>query len=77
MNLGTWRPVYWLPFGLDAIAFVLVFFFYHPIDQYIHEEGKTTWDQVKETDFVGCLLFIAGLALLLVGISFGGNQYPW
>lgn len=75
--LGTWRPVFWVPFGLDCIAITLVFFFYHPINQYIHEEGKSALAQVLELDFVGLLIWIAGIVLFLLGISFGGGKYPW
>ncbi|OCK73556.1 trichothecene efflux pump [Lepidopterella palustris CBS 459.81] len=74
---GSWRPVFWLCFALDVVSLLLVFFFYWPMNQYIREEGKTTWDQVKETDFVGCFLFVAGLVLFLLGISFGGAEFPW
>ena len=62
---------------MDCTSLLLVFFFYHPLNQYIHEEGKTAWGQVKETDFGGCFLFISGIVLFLLGISFGGNQFPW
>jgi len=77
LNSGSWRLVFWLPLALDAVALILVFFFYHPLNQYIHEEGKSQWKQVREMDFVGCFFFIAGIVLFLLGISFGGNQYPW
>lgn len=77
INANFWRGVFWLPFALDCTALGLVFFFYHPLNQYIHEEGKTTWDQIKATDFGGCFLFITGIVLFLLGISFGGKQYPW
>ena len=30
-----------------------------------------------EMDFVGLFMFIASCSLLLVGINFGGRQYPW
>jgi hypothetical protein len=66
-----------LSFALDAASFILVFLFYHPINQYIHEEGKTTWDQVLQLDYVGVLLWTAGIVLFLLGISFGGGEFPW
>lgn len=74
---GSWRPIFWLPFALNIIAFVLVFFFYRPMNQYIKEEGKTRWDQLKETDWLGNTLFIGGVVLFLVGLSFGGTTFPW
>lgn len=47
------------------------------MNQYIHEEGKSRLDQVRESDWIGIFLFIAGIVLVLVGISFGGTKYPW
>jgi hypothetical protein len=55
----------------------LVFFFYHPVNQYIHEEGKTVWQQALSLDWVGTILLISGLVLFLLGITFGGGQFPW
>jgi len=74
---GSWRPIYWFPFALDTLSLVLTFFWYHPVNQYIHEEGASTWQQILETDFVGSFVFIAGLVLFLLGLSFGGSRYPW
>ncbi|OCK74612.1 trichothecene efflux pump [Lepidopterella palustris CBS 459.81] len=74
---GSWRPIYWFPMALDAASLILTFFFYHPVNQYIHEVGTSTWAQILETDFVGCFVFIAGLVLFLLGLSFGGSRYPW
>jgi hypothetical protein len=51
--------------------------FYHPINQYITEEGKTRWKQVKSFDYIGISLFTASLVLFLLGLSFGGTTYPW
>jgi hypothetical protein len=33
--------------------------------------------QLKDFDFVGCLLFTAGLLLFVMGLSWGGSLYPW
>ncbi|GAB7356262.1 hypothetical protein MBLNU459_g7073t1 [Dothideomycetes sp. NU459] len=74
---GSWRPIFWLPFAINILAFVLIFFFYRPMNQYIREEGKTQWDQLKETDFIGNFAFVAGVVLFLVGLSFGGTTFPW
>lgn len=74
---ASWRAAYWLPFGLDVVGLLLVFFFYHPINQFIHEEGKSKLDQVKELDWVGLALFASGLTLFLLGIAFGGTIFPW
>jgi uncharacterized membrane protein YfcA len=59
------------------MALVLVFFYYRPIDQRIREEGKTTLQQLKSLDVVGLLGFVAGLLAFLLGITFGGQIFPW
>lgn len=63
--------------AINIISFLLVFFFYHPKNQFIHEEGRTVWDQVKDMDWVGVFLVTAGVVLFLLGVSFGGSKYPW
>ena len=39
--------------------------------------GKTRWEQFKELDFVGIVLFITGVIVFLIGLSWGGGTYPW
>lgn len=74
---SSWRTVYWIIFAIYATALILVFFFYRPINQHILEEGKTQWSQVLELDFLGLFLYASGLVLFLLGLSFGGNNFPW
>lgn len=73
----SWRSIYWLAFAMNAFAGVLVFLFYHPVNQYIREEGKTVWQQVLSLDWIGTFLLLSGLVLFLLGITFGGGQFPW
>jgi MFS family permease len=73
----SWRDVYWIIFAVNAGSFVLIFFYYRPMNQYIKEEGRTRFQQVQHLDWIGFLLFLAGLVLFLLGISFGGTQFPW
>lgn len=51
---------------------------YHPptYDQ-LHVQGKTKWQQFKELDFIGIFLFVAGIIVFLIGLSWGGTTYPW
>jgi len=34
-------------------------------------------EQFKRLDFIGTVLFIGGLATFLIGLSWGGQSYPW
>ncbi|OCK77155.1 trichothecene efflux pump [Lepidopterella palustris CBS 459.81] len=77
VKYASWRAAYWFPFAMNCTALLLVFFFYHPVNQYIHEEGKTPWQQVLALDWIGTFLLVSGLLLFLLGITFGGGQFPW
>ena len=33
--------------------------------------------QFKDFDFIGCILFTAGLLLFVMGLSWGGSLYAW
>ena len=73
-----WRWSYYIGIIFSVIALALFQFLYHPptYDQ-LHVQGKTKWQQFKELDFVGIFLFIAGVILFLIGLSWGGTTYPW
>lgn len=66
-----WRAVYWFCFSLEVVTTICVFFFYHPPSfKTKHEhDAKSKMDLLRKLDYVGLLLFAAGLTLLLMGIS--------
>lgn len=67
-----------MPLIVECLAFLLVLVCYWPPDFLgLHPEGKTRRQQFMELDFLGLLLLGGGLTVFLVGISFGGNPYPW
>lgn len=73
-----WRWCFYIGAILSGITTLLYFFFYHPPTYtQLHVQGKTKWQQVKELDYVGMFLFVAGSVLFLVGISWGGTTRPW
>ncbi|KAF2712393.1 trichothecene efflux pump [Pleomassaria siparia CBS 279.74] len=73
-----WRWSYYLGIILSSITLILYQFLYHPptYDQ-LHVHGKTRWQQFKELDFVGIVLFITGVIVFIIGLSWGGSTYPW
>ncbi|GAP85261.1 putative trichothecene efflux pump [Rosellinia necatrix] len=75
-NLG-WRWTYHINTIVVAVAVVLLFFFYHPPTFDLLHERKTKRQVLKQLDYVGTFLWIAGLTLFLIGISVGGTVYPW
>lgn len=63
-----WRWNYYLnciTCGLSAILFTL---FYFPPGYNQLNKGKSRWEQVKKLDYVGLVLYSAGLVLLLLGL---------
>jgi MFS family permease len=75
---AKWRWSYYLGIIFSGLTMILYQFFYHPptYDQ-LHMHGKSKWQMFKELDFVGIFLFIAGCVLFLIGLSWGGQAYPW
>jgi len=73
-----WRWSYYLGVIMSVIALVLYQVFYHPPTYaQLHVQGKSKWQQFKELDFGGLVIFVAGMVLSIVGLSWGGGTYPW
>jgi hypothetical protein len=72
-----WRWSYYVNLILTGLAIILAVVFYHPpVFEQLHT--RTSKRKVlKELDYLGMLLFVAGLVLFLIGLSWGGQLYPW
>ncbi|KAK5705984.1 hypothetical protein LTR17_021195 [Elasticomyces elasticus] len=72
-----WRWSYYINLILSGLAIILAVAFYHPpIFEQLHT--RTSKRKVlRELDYLGMLLFVAGLVLFLIGLSWGGVIYPW
>lgn len=44
-------------------------------EKYAHK--KTKRQVIEDFDFIGLILFVGGLLIFLMGISWGGSYYPW
>jgi len=56
--------------AINVIAIVLYFFFYHPPTyELLHVNGKSKWKQLKSFDWIGSILFTAGLTIFLIGLN--------
>lgn len=56
----------------------LWFFFYHPPSYtQLHGKKSSKVAELNKVDWLGLVLLITGLALFLVGISWGGPAQPW
>jgi predicted MFS family arabinose efflux permease len=72
-----WRWSFYLDIIATGLSVLLFFFFYHPPDFKLLHKNRSRMEQLKRTDFVGLFLFSGGLAVFLIGLSWGSGTYPW
>ncbi|EMD95137.1 hypothetical protein COCHEDRAFT_1129359, partial [Bipolaris maydis C5] len=73
---STWR---WIGLWIGLWAFIglaLVAFFYHPPPR-ANSQGMSRKQILAEIDYVGGFLSVAGMILFMMGMQWGGYQYPW
>ncbi|KAF5004796.1 hypothetical protein FDECE_8735 [Fusarium decemcellulare] len=75
-SLG-WRWCFYINIIDVGLAIILLFFFYHPPTFELLHERKTKRQMLKDLDYLGIFLWTAGLTIFLMGVSWGGNMYPW
>lgn len=73
----AWRGIFWLTVGTNAAAALCWFLFYHPPTFHMKNAHNTRLHLIKNFDYIGSLLFMAGFILFLMGLSWGGSAYPW
>lgn len=73
-----WRWPFYLGLIMNALSVALYYLCYHPPTYtMLHARRQTKVSVWKMLDVVGALLFTIGLLLLLLGLSWGGQIYPW
>ncbi|KAL4937888.1 hypothetical protein BDV06DRAFT_226516 [Aspergillus oleicola] len=74
-----WRVCYWWMFAFEALTAIMLFTFYRPPSfETMHlTDGKTKKQLLAALDYVGLLLFLAACILLLLGLNWGGRDFPW
>ncbi|ETS77956.1 hypothetical protein PFICI_10018 [Pestalotiopsis fici W106-1] len=75
-SLG-WRWCYYINIIAVGLAIVLLYLFYNPPTFELLHERKGKREILKRLDYLGIFLWTAGLTLFLMGVSLGGNIYPW
>ncbi|KAJ4303552.1 hypothetical protein N0V90_002450 [Kalmusia sp. IMI 367209] len=75
----NWRICYYIMIAFQTINLAMLWFFYHPPSFKVKqaEHGKTKRELLREFDWIGLFLFLAGCTLFIVGVSWGGTLYPW
>lgn len=72
-----WRGVYYLLIGVNALSLLCWILFYYPPTFHMKHGNSSKLRYVRHFDYVGAVLYAAGLLLFLMGLSWGGTVYPW
>lgn len=72
-----WRWCYYIMIVINFVSGVLFTLFYFPPTFSEKFSDRDKMQQLKRLDWAGMLLFTAGLFVFLLGLSWGGQQYPW
>jgi MFS family permease len=66
-----WRWVFWLTVITNGLAATCWFLFYTPPTFHMKHANETRMHLIKNFDYVGTFLFVAGFVLFLLGLSWG------
>lgn len=72
----SWRWVGLVIGLMAALAFCIITLFYHPPPR-PNSLGLTKKQSLGRIDWLGAVLGIGGITVFLVGINWGGQDYPW
>ncbi|HLY32094.1 MAG TPA: MFS transporter, partial [Ktedonobacterales bacterium] len=75
-DTATWRWVFYvnLPLGIVALVALVVWL---PANLSVRSTQARGWAAIRRIDILGALLAAAATVCLLVGLSWGGQTYPW
>ena len=71
-SLTSWRWCFWINLPVCGISFVLLLLF---LD--IKHEHTSLKDGAKAIDWIGIVTFLAFALMVLLGLNFGGVEFPW
>ncbi|KAK3081178.1 hypothetical protein LTS18_009373 [Coniosporium uncinatum] len=69
-----WRWAYYIMIIINFISGLLFYFFYFPPTFHMKFQERTVMQQLRDFDYVGTVLFVAGFTLFLLGLSWGGGE---
>jgi MFS family permease len=71
-----WRILWYISAGMYVIGFLVIFFLYNPPRRPM--ETEYDWKQkVRALDWIGYLLFSAGIILFSIALTWSNNPYSW
>ncbi|KAF5602905.1 drug facilitator PEP5 [Fusarium subglutinans] len=73
----TWRWSYYLNAFVYGTTTVLVTCFYHPPPTTLRRQQSRLDALFAQVDYFGIMLFVGSIASIMIGLTWGGNTYPW
>ncbi|KAF2404388.1 MFS multidrug transporter-like protein [Trichodelitschia bisporula] len=73
---GNWRYCGLISGVWAFLGTILIAFFYFPPPR-VNSQGLTNAEILRQIDWIGGFTSIAGLLLFMMGLQWGGYQYPW
>jgi len=71
-EFASWRWNFWVNLPFIGISFILILIY---LD--VHNPRTGVIDGIKAIDWFGTLSFLGLVLMLLLGLQFGGDLYPW
>ncbi|KAJ7918664.1 iron permease [Mycena leptocephala] len=69
---GQWRWIFYLNIPICGLTLVLVSLFLN-----LRTPSSSFATKIKKIDFVGNILVVASTTSVMIGLTWGGVQYPW
>ncbi|KAE9967482.1 hypothetical protein EG328_008172 [Venturia inaequalis] len=69
----SWRWCFYINLPLDGAAFLIILFFLNNL----HTPRTPIATGLRAIDWAGCLTIVGGTLMLLLGLQFGGEAFPW
>ncbi|OAA60363.1 Fungal trichothecene efflux pump [Niveomyces insectorum RCEF 264] len=73
----SWRGVYYILIGVNGLGLLCWVLFYHPPTFEMKHRNASKMEFVKHFDYIGTVLYLGGLLIFVLGLSWGGVVYPW
>ncbi|OLN97742.1 Vacuolar basic amino acid transporter 5 [Colletotrichum chlorophyti] len=75
---ASWQWIFNIGIIVEIVALIGTAFSYHPAARPRGDFDKTRMQQLRDVDWIGLALFTSGLAVTLIGLTWGGTpEHPW
>ncbi|KAF9886512.1 hypothetical protein FE257_011419 [Aspergillus nanangensis] len=69
---ATWRWCFYINLPVDGVALIMLVFFFK-----LKTPRMSLWLGLHAVDWIGVLTITSGTVIFLLGLEFGGTDYPW